>query len=293
MGRIRTIKPELFRHEALFDAEVETGLPLRLAFIGLFTVCDREGRFKWRPRAIKAEVMPYDDGVDFSRVLDACVTRGFVVKYASQGVEYGCITSFTRHQVINARESVSELPDPNDPTSETLVVAEDSTRAPRVDDASTTRHVHAHGEGKGREGKGKEGKEVAQRDASPTVAADLLPVAAAPGPAVWSAYAAAYAERHGVEPVRNAKVNAQLAQLVKRLGADAADVAAHYVRSPSAYYAQRGHSVDCLLADAEKLRTEWATGRSVTAIGARQGERLSHHAQLAATLKQELIANVR
>jgi hypothetical protein len=46
MGRIRTVKPELFQHGDLFDAEVESGFPLRLAFIGLFTCCDREGRFK-------------------------------------------------------------------------------------------------------------------------------------------------------------------------------------------------------------------------------------------------------
>jgi hypothetical protein len=46
MGRIRTIKPEFFSHEALFDGERETGLPLRLAFIGLLCQCDREGRFR-------------------------------------------------------------------------------------------------------------------------------------------------------------------------------------------------------------------------------------------------------
>lgn len=54
MSRIRTVKPELFKHEELFDAEQNSKLPLRLAFIGLFTVADREGRFKWRPRTLKA-----------------------------------------------------------------------------------------------------------------------------------------------------------------------------------------------------------------------------------------------
>jgi hypothetical protein len=34
MARIRTIKPEFFRHGGLFDAEIETGLPLRVAFAG-------------------------------------------------------------------------------------------------------------------------------------------------------------------------------------------------------------------------------------------------------------------
>ena len=157
MPRIRTVKPEFFLHEDLFDAERETGLPLRLAFIGLWTACDREGRFKWRPRTLKSQVMPHDD-IDFSRVLDALGTRGFVVKYASEGVEVGWIPSFTRHQVINNRESASSLPPPP------LTVG--TQQVARVDDASITREarvqestVHAQGERKGKERKG-EGKEV-------------------------------------------------------------------------------------------------------------------------------------
>ena len=53
MSRIRTVKPELFKHEELFDTELASGLPLRLAFISLFTVADCEGRFKWRPRTLR------------------------------------------------------------------------------------------------------------------------------------------------------------------------------------------------------------------------------------------------
>ena len=48
MARIRTIKPEFFRHEALYEAEHETGLPLRVAYAGLWTAADREGRFQWK-----------------------------------------------------------------------------------------------------------------------------------------------------------------------------------------------------------------------------------------------------
>lgn len=111
MARIRTIKPALFKHEGLFKAERETGLPLRLAFIGLFCQCDREGRFKWREMTLESEVLPFDRS-DFSRVLDALVTRGFLVRYESGGEEYGAIPTFTKHQVVNNRESASELPPP-------------------------------------------------------------------------------------------------------------------------------------------------------------------------------------
>lgn len=112
LPRIRTIKPEFFRHEGLYDLEVETQLPMRLAFAGLWTCCDREGRFAWRPRELKAMILPHDL-LDFSRVLDAFLTRGFIVKYASLGVDYGYIPTWKRHQFINHRERVSELPAPD------------------------------------------------------------------------------------------------------------------------------------------------------------------------------------
>jgi hypothetical protein len=148
MGRIRTVKPELFKHEDLFDLERDTGLPIRVAFTGLFTCCDKEGRFKWRPRTLKLDVLPHDE-LDFSRVLDALATRGFVIKYACNGEEFGFIPTFKKHQIINNRESESDLPVPD----KSLYVSTTSTREPRVDDASTTRT-----EGKGKEGKGKEGE---------------------------------------------------------------------------------------------------------------------------------------
>jgi len=144
--RIRTVKPGLFKHEKLFDAEKETGLPLRLAFIALFTVVDREGRFCWRPRTLKTYCLPYDD-IDFSRVLDALATRGFVVKYAFDGEDYGFIPTWHDHQVINNRESPSKLPSPHEDSI--------STRAARVADASITRSLSRKGEGKGREGERK------------------------------------------------------------------------------------------------------------------------------------------
>lgn len=98
------------------------------------------------------------------------------------------------------------------------------------------------------------------------------PKAAAPVTApAWSGYSTAYSARYKAQPVRNATVNGQLSQLVKRLGAEEApDVAAWYVGHNGARYVAAGHSVGLLLADAEKLRTEWATGRQITTSQARQ-----------------------
>lgn len=147
------MKPELAAHEGLYDAEIETGLPLRFAWCMLFTVADREGRFVWRPRTLKAQVLPHDD-VDFSRVLDAWMTRGFIRKYRVNDEWFGWIPSFTKHQVINNRESPSDIPPIEEADEEFQCVAVESTRGARVDDASGTREVHAQAEGKeGREGK--------------------------------------------------------------------------------------------------------------------------------------------
>lgn len=155
-SRIRTVKPELFRHEGLFEAEQESGLPLRLAFIGLFTVCDRDGIFRWQPRQIKLDVMPYDSH-DFSRVLDALMTRGFIRRYACGSEEYGVIPTFLRHQVINNREKNSVYPRIDE--ADKVYGNENSdlpTEEARVIDASATRHGNVQGEGKG---KGREGEQ--------------------------------------------------------------------------------------------------------------------------------------
>jgi hypothetical protein len=96
------------------------------------------------------------------------------------------------------------------------------------------------------------------------------------GAATWNAYFLAYENRYGVGPIRNAKVNGQIAQFVKRVGAEEAPhIASYYLTNKNSYYLGRGHSVDCLLSDAEKLRMEWATDRQVTATQARQEDKTS------------------
>lgn len=109
MGRIRTIKPSFFKHEELFEAEKASGLPLRVAFAGLWTIADREGRFAWKPKALKTDVLPYDE-LDFATVLEALVNFGFLVRYSAEGKDYAFIPSFGEHQVINPRESASVIP---------------------------------------------------------------------------------------------------------------------------------------------------------------------------------------
>ena len=91
--------------------------------------------------------------------------------------------------------------------------------------------------------------------------------------AVWSAYCGSYRARYGEPPVRNASVNMQLANFLKRIpAAEAPEIAKFYVQSNNQFYAQQGHTVFYLLRDAEKLRTEWKTGKRMTATGARSAD---------------------
>lgn len=106
------------------------------------------------------------------------------------------------------------------------------------------------------------------------------PKAAAPkseskGGQVWEAYCEGYLIRYGVPAVRNAKANSLCAQLVDRLGAEEApEVARYYVEKCGAlFYVRSGHALEALVKDAEKLRTEWATGREITEERARQSDR--------------------
>jgi len=104
--RSRNIKPAFFKNEDLSECE-----PLaRILFIGLWCYADREGRFEWRPKKIKAEILPYDN-IDINGYLTVLTQLDFIQKYNVNGKTYGRITKFKRHQHPHHTEKESELPD--------------------------------------------------------------------------------------------------------------------------------------------------------------------------------------
>ena len=69
-----------------------------------------------------------------------------------------------------------------------------------------------------------------------------------------------------------------MVDFVKRIGVEEVSlVAEFYLTHSNAYYANTGHSVGAMLRDAEKLRTEWATGQKITASQTRETERKQHN----------------
>lgn len=257
MARIRTVKPDFFRHEGLQDLERDNpGQHVMLTFAGLWTLCDKAGRFEWKPRTIKLDVLPFLD-FDMETTLTLLERFSYVRRYEVDGKLYGAIPSFEEHQRINGKE------------------AQEPAKYPEPVEFIEPQTEGSNGEATGKqsrsqEGKGREGKEEGNRNGGSRVASLAVPTASRTSE-TWAAYCQAYAARYGTEPTRNATVNAQMAQVVKRLGAEEAPhVAAWYVLHNNAYYVSRGHSVAALLSDCEKLRTEWATGNRITATKARQ-----------------------
>jgi hypothetical protein len=105
MARIRTIKPEFFRHEGLQDLEAQhPGNYGMLVFVGIWSVCDRAGRFEWRPRQLKLDILPF---LDFSMesTLELLRSAGFIVRYVVDGRTYGLIPSFEKHQRFTGKEA--------------------------------------------------------------------------------------------------------------------------------------------------------------------------------------------
>lgn len=154
--RIRTVKPEFFMHAELSDIERTSNVPIRLAFIGLWCACDREGRFKWEPRRLGVQILPYDH-VDFDFILDILHKNGFIEKYEVDGKTYGCVPSFHRHQVINNREQESYLPSYHQPDLFSPDLTRDNT-------GESTRADACSEEGKGKEGRKGRGKEEVEMD---------------------------------------------------------------------------------------------------------------------------------
>jgi len=97
MSHICIIKPEFWTDEDV----VELSPLSRLTFIGLWTVADREGRFRWKPRTLKVQILPFDK-IDFSLILNELEKLGFIYKINLNGEIYGCVREWSRWQRIQS-----------------------------------------------------------------------------------------------------------------------------------------------------------------------------------------------
>jgi hypothetical protein len=252
----------------------------RLLFIYLWMLADREGRLEDRPKKIKAKALAYDDGVDVDVLLNELQAGDFIARYEVDGGKYIQITNFSKHQKPHSNEVASDLPAWSEELSTKVQSSFDQASkdcepieealGPCISDSLIDRLTDP----------GLTDSLIPAETRLPPTASEAAPKKsqavkpAVPTSETWSAYATAYEARYGTQPVRNATVNGQMANFVKRLGADEAPaVAAWYVSHNNRYYVQVCHSVAAMTKDAEKLRTEWVRRRQVTAAEAQQADK--------------------
>lgn len=110
MARTRNIKP------AFFDNDTLGGLDplIRLLFIGLWCMADREGRLEDRPRRIKKTLLGYDDvtAEEADGMLQQLADTGFITRYTVGDTRYIQVVNFHKHQNPNMKEKESEIPPP-------------------------------------------------------------------------------------------------------------------------------------------------------------------------------------
>lgn len=98
--RIRTIKPEFFKHDGVAALPALT----RILFQGLWCLADSEGRLEDRPARIRVEVLPYDK-CNVEEMLSELAKRGFIHRYKADGLKLIQVAAFKRHQRITGKES--------------------------------------------------------------------------------------------------------------------------------------------------------------------------------------------
>jgi hypothetical protein len=158
MPRIRTIKPDYFKSAKLARLTYRA----RLTFIGLWTICDDQGRIRHDPRVIAGELWPQEDEVTWQEVTEdvtALVALGLLTAYSDDRYQYLSVRNWHEHQRIN-KPTESKLPPPPGEAGTSGVGLPDKSRSgvstgEGVDNSETDSY-RGEGEGEGeveREGK--------------------------------------------------------------------------------------------------------------------------------------------
>jgi len=122
MARIRSIKPEFFKHGELQDLETNNpGQYIMLVYAGLWTQCDKNGIFYYKTRDIKNAILPYIN-FDMQITLDVLEKEGYFIKYKIGNREYGFIPNFVKYQFpsVSEKKCPSKYPLPPKDILETI-----------------------------------------------------------------------------------------------------------------------------------------------------------------------------
>lgn len=266
MARIRSIKPDFWKDGRIARLSKDCAL----FFIGLWNFCDDEGKARADSRELSL-AMPSFRSQDIVKHLSRLAQSGLI--QLSTNREWIVVTNWNHQKIDKPRvpsvlkSEIEWLPALREYHSSNALrtVGEESSIVRRKDRIGKERI--------GQDGISYEGVAPNAEPESPKILSDAS-VARSVSSEVWESYRTAYRRRYGEAPTRNARVNGQLAQLVRRLPSEEAPlVAEFYLGHNDSFYVKSLHPVGLLLRDAEALRTQWARGRAVTGSDAREIER--------------------
>jgi len=106
LARIRSVHPGLFTDEAF----VTLSPFARLLLIGIWTECDDQGAFEWKPVTLKMRLLAVDN-VDVPTLLAELERANTVKRYAAEGREYGAVRNFRKYQRPKKPNCVHPMPD--------------------------------------------------------------------------------------------------------------------------------------------------------------------------------------
>jgi uncharacterized phage protein (TIGR02220 family) len=76
---------------------VSLSFAARMFLILLWTECDDQGSFEWKPKQLKMELLPADS-IDIEELLDELLEWNCVMAYEVNGKKYGAVRNFCKYQ---------------------------------------------------------------------------------------------------------------------------------------------------------------------------------------------------
>lgn len=106
MARKRMIDPDFWLDEELAELNPYT----RLLYIGLWGICDdNHATLPFKPRWIKAQIFPYNDGVDVDKYLEELIRAGKLRVFSENDDNFLWIKNFFKFQRVE-RPSAQKYP---------------------------------------------------------------------------------------------------------------------------------------------------------------------------------------
>lgn len=278
MSRIRSIKPEFWSDQKV----AQLSHSCAAFFIGLWNFCDDEGKCEDSPAQLALR-MPIFRREDISRWIKQLVALGLLQRGSLVAPDRLTSGSFTAQERLDSgspaawlrvtnwsHQKIDRPRVPKIKLADITWISESDSSKPRERSSNVRRKDRI---GEDRIGSDRIGSDDCDELAEPRSQAPENPIRPSPTSETWTAYKAAYLTRYKTEPTWNARVAGQIKHFIHRVPqAEAPPIAEFFVSHNGARYVASAHAVGLLLQDAEKLRTEWLTGRRITSQDARSAE---------------------